>query len=142
MRRPITVTISIVLMASLFGCGGVSESDHRTVVFELEALKGEIAKLHESFDSMKKEYRALERQSYSLAEEVVALQQETAQLKATKGAEPRRPKQDQTPETHKVNAGDTLWSISQQYGIPTARLQKLNDLPNANIKAGQEIRLR
>ena len=46
------------------------------------------------------------------------------------------------PQTHKVQAGETLYRISQRYGITVDQLRKINNLgPNAKIYPGQEIRL-
>ncbi|MEK4425861.1 LysM peptidoglycan-binding domain-containing protein [Solibacillus sp. FSL K6-1523] len=51
----------------------------------------------------------------------------------------------ETPKTHTVKSGETLWAISKKYlgdGSKYTQLAKLNNLPNANdIKAGQVIKL-
>ena len=45
-------------------------------------------------------------------------------------------------KVHKVQAGDTLYRISLQYGISIALLRDYNNLePNATIHPGQEIKL-
>lgn len=47
------------------------------------------------------------------------------------------------PKTHRVQAGDTLYQISQRYGVTLDRLRKINNLgPKAKIYPGQEIKLR
>jgi membrane-bound lytic murein transglycosylase D len=40
---------------------------------------------------------------------------------------------------HKVQHGDTLWSISERYGISYARLKKLNRLRGSVLKKGQKL---
>jgi membrane-bound lytic murein transglycosylase D len=40
---------------------------------------------------------------------------------------------------HKVQHGDTLWSISERYGISYARLKKLNRLKGSVLKKGQKL---
>ena len=45
-------------------------------------------------------------------------------------------------QTHKVRAGETLYRISQRYGITVDQLRTINNLgPNTKIYPGQEIRL-
>lgn len=44
------------------------------------------------------------------------------------------------PRYHKVQKGDTLWSISRQYGdIPVEKIRKLNKLRGNELKAGQKL---
>jgi len=44
------------------------------------------------------------------------------------------------PRYHKVQKGDTLWSISRQYGdIPVEKIKKLNKLRGNELKAGQKL---
>lgn len=46
------------------------------------------------------------------------------------------------PKTHIVQTGDTLYRISQRYGLTVDQLRKFNNLgPNTKIYPGQEIRL-
>ncbi|MGE7021990.1 LysM peptidoglycan-binding domain-containing protein [Solibacillus cecembensis] len=51
----------------------------------------------------------------------------------------------ETPKTHTVKSGDTLWAIAKKYlgdGSKSTQLAKLNNLSNPNlIKAGQVIKL-
>lgn len=55
-----------------------------------------------------------------------------------------QPKRNKAKEaSYSVKKGDTLWSISQQYGIKMKRLKAYNALLNENqIKAGQVLKLR
>ncbi|MCX6356820.1 MAG: LysM peptidoglycan-binding domain-containing protein [Candidatus Aureabacteria bacterium] len=42
------------------------------------------------------------------------------------------------PGTHRVAAGESLWKLSQKYGVPVAELAKANNLkPNASLRVGQ-----
>ncbi len=45
--------------------------------------------------------------------------------------------------TYQVKSGETLWSISQQFGIKMKKLQQLNSLDeNSKLKIGQQLKLR
>lgn len=45
--------------------------------------------------------------------------------------------------THSAREGESLWSVSQEYGVKLAKLAKYNDLPSdARLSAGQRIHLR
>ena len=49
---------------------------------------------------------------------------------------------DWRPQTHKVQKGDTLYSIALNYGFDYRELAQLNNLPDPNvIQIGQELRL-
>lgn len=56
------------------------------------------------------------------------------------------PKKNRNPgpeRTHLATAGQTLYEVSQQYGIRLVKLAKRNDLPkNAVLKSGQSLKLR
>jgi len=44
--------------------------------------------------------------------------------------------------SYKVQSGDSLYSISKKYpGISAATLQKVNELPNSNIRPGQVLKI-
>lgn len=43
---------------------------------------------------------------------------------------------------HTVQKGDTLWNISQRYGVKVDDLKRLNNLPDNNIKLGMVLRIR
>jgi LysM repeat protein len=67
------------------------------------------------------------------------------QQKAPKAITPPAPKKEKkamTPTAHKVQAGETLYRISRQYGISIEQLRTYNKLgPNAKIYPGQELKL-
>jgi len=47
------------------------------------------------------------------------------------------------PETHTVQKGETLWEISEKYGVAVPALTRLNDLKNPDrIYAGQVLKIR
>lgn len=49
---------------------------------------------------------------------------------------------ERNPKYHKVNRGDTIWSIVQKYdGLTVDKLRKLNGIKNDNIKQGQKLRI-
>jgi len=50
---------------------------------------------------------------------------------------------DTDPLFHTVQKGETLWRISQKYGVTVDRLRQLNNLaPDADIYSGTKIRVR
>ena len=45
----------------------------------------------------------------------------------------------ESQEIHKVEKGDTLYSLSRKYGITVEAIRSLNGLPDNNIQVGQEL---
>lgn len=43
------------------------------------------------------------------------------------------------PQTHTVEAGDTLYSLARRYGLTVEALQQLNGLEGTTIRVGQEL---
>ncbi len=43
--------------------------------------------------------------------------------------------------THRVEAGDTVYSIAKRYGISEESLRRINNLPDNNIQSGQILRI-
>jgi LysM repeat protein len=72
-------------------------------------------------------------------------EQTPAQQPAPKAKKPQPPKKEAKaaqPKIHKVQAGETLYRISQSYGIKVDQLRNYNNLgPNTKIYPGQEIKL-
>lgn len=69
-----------------------------------------------------------------------------ANKKSAAKVEQQRPTTSkQTPKTHTVKSGDTLWSIAKKYlgdGSKYTQLAKINNISNPNIiKVGQVIKL-
>lgn len=56
--------------------------------------------------------------------------------------EKKNKKADKGYETHVVRGGESMWSISQLYGIRVSSLMKRNDLVSATVHAGQILKLR
>lgn len=46
-----------------------------------------------------------------------------------------------SPKYHRVQATETLYSISKQYGVSVDQIKKLNRLPNNNISVGRVLRI-
>ena len=45
------------------------------------------------------------------------------------------------PKYHKVQSSETLYSISQKYGVSVDQIKRLNRLPNNNIAVGRLLRI-
>ena len=58
---------------------------------------------------------------------------------------PTTPTQPQEPETpyliYTVQRGDSLWKISQKYGIPVNDIIAFNNLSSVNLQIGDELRI-
>jgi LysM repeat protein len=62
--------------------------------------------------------------------------------KAKKAQPPKKEAKAAQPKIHKVQAGETLYRISQNYGIKVDQLRSFNNLgPNTKIYPGQELKL-
>lgn len=56
-----------------------------------------------------------------------------------------QPKRNKSKSTtvHRAEAGETLWGVSQRYGVKLKKLAQYNDLPvDARLEAGQQVYLR
>jgi peptidoglycan endopeptidase LytE len=138
MHKSIIISLLTVVMVSLGGCGGVSESDHQAVISERDTLKRELGSVEKNIASLKAE-------NDSLRNELEKQKQEVARLMAraaSRQVETKQAKSKETPRFYQVKSGDSLWIISRRYQIPVATLQKLNNLQNSNLKIGQKILLR
>ena len=57
--------------------------------------------------------------------------------------QPKRRKANRKFKAHSVTSGETMWSISQQYGIKLKRLYKMNRMPEGSeVKVGETLYLR
>ncbi len=66
-------------------------------------------------------------------------------VKENKPETPKAPAVKQPPNTvlyHTVGKGDTLYSISRQYGLKPSELKRLNGLDSNIISMGQQLRVR
>ncbi len=144
MHRSTMVLLLTVLTVLFGGCGSVSESDHQMVTSELNALKSELTSLQEGVASLAKEYASLKHENKSLRNELQKQRKEITRLVAREAAKPIEDEEtasEETPRAYKAKSGDTLWSIARRFRVSVATLQKLNDLQDSNIKAGQQILL-
>jgi len=44
-------------------------------------------------------------------------------------------------ETYEVQHGDSLFTVSAEYGVPIAEIRKVNNLTSDNLKVGQKLRI-
>ena len=52
-----------------------------------------------------------------------------------------QPNKEKISQIHKVQKGDTLYSVSRQYDIPIEKLIKINQISNKTIYLGQELKI-
>ena len=52
-----------------------------------------------------------------------------------------QPNKEKISQIHKVQKGDTLFSVSRQYDIPIEKLIKINQISNKTIYLGQELKI-
>ena len=79
---------------------------------------------------------------YNLGKDQWAYGGNGSYLKEIDPSAPSSPKKS-IPSTYKVQAGDTLSSISTKFGVSVAQLQRLNGIKNPNkIYVGQTLRLK
>ncbi len=88
MYKLIIVFLSVGLIASLAGCGGVSESDHQAIVSERDTLNKELVSIQEDVNSLEKEYAVLKEENTSLKNQLMNYRQEVKRLKALSQAKP------------------------------------------------------
>lgn len=136
MYKSIIISLLAVVMVSLGGCGGVSESNFQTVISERDTLKSELRSVQEKVVSLKAENNSLRNALKKKKQEIARLMARAA----SRQVEAKKAKK--TPRFYEVKSGDSLWIISRRFQIPVATLQKLNNLQSSNLKIGQKILLR
>lgn len=52
-----------------------------------------------------------------------------------------QPNKEKISQIHRVQKGDTLYSVSRQYDIPIEKLIKINQISNKTIYLGQELKI-
>ena len=93
MYKSIIISLLAVVMVSLGGCGGVSESNFQTVISERDTLKSELRSVQEKVVSLKAE-------NNSLRNELKKKKQEIARLmarEASRQVEAKQAKSKKTP---------------------------------------------
>lgn len=138
MYKSIIISLLAVVMVSLGGCGGVSESNFQTVISERDTLKSELRSVQEKVVSLKAENNSLRNELKKKKQEIARLMARAA----SRQVEAKKAKSKKTPRFYEVKSGDSLWIISRRFQIPVATLQKLNNLQSSNLKIGQKILLR
>lgn len=135
-----------------------AEKIEKTSITSHKVQKGEtlfsISKLYNiSVDDLKK-MNQLSGSVIHFGDELKLQQPEKAELAkaevskpTVEPAKPEVPKQKTNNEeqiastTHKVNSGETLFSISKKYNISIDDLKKMNQLTSSNIRPGQVLNL-
>ncbi len=69
---------------------------------------------------------------------LVAVKEQPKEVKVSK-SETTEKKKVRTNHSHIVKVGDTLWNISQRYGMKVEELKKLNNILDNKLKVGQEL---
>jgi colicin import membrane protein len=70
----------------------------------------------------------------------IALKEAEEKARA-EAAQKKIPVKSDTPKSHTVEPGETLYSISNRFYVTVEELVKFNNLPNYNIKVGQVLLL-
>ena len=138
MQKSTIILLLAVLVVSLGGCGGVSESDHQAVISERDFLKIKLESIQEETASLKAENDALKNKLEEQKQEIARL----VAREAAEQIEAEKVKSKETPRLYEVKSGDSLWSISRLFQVPVATLKELNNLQDSNINIGQQILLR
>ncbi len=144
MYKLIIVFLSVGLIASLAGCGSVSESDHQIIVSERDTLNKELVSMQEDVNSLENEYAILKQENTSLKNQLMNYKQEEKRLKVMIQAKPgvkEGQKSERSSRIYTIKPGDTLWGIAGQFRIPVAAIQKLNNLESSNLRVGQQLLL-
>jgi membrane-bound lytic murein transglycosylase D len=66
-------------------------------------------------------------------------QRAVAPTRGTRAAAPRAA--GPASDYHTVRAGDSLWTLSQRYGVKVAQLRDWNDLSGSLLRVGQQLRV-
>jgi LysM repeat protein len=139
MRKSTIIILFVFFMTLFAGCGGVSESKYQAVISERDSLSAQLKNLQEELSSVKKENNELKSRLQNQQQELANLRDslETAQAELEKAkAEAKK-----AAQYYKVKPGDSLWSISNQFGITVDQLRQLNNLKGTAIQTGQQLRV-
>jgi len=159
----IIAALAILVLISMFvGSGGDDSALHSGANQRLQQLESRVASLEKISESMKELQEnqqtvqplmvRLDRLESSIAKRISDLDKQFKQFKATrpsggssKGppASAKKQSSKQVVKTHVVQKGDTLYSISKQFGLSLTQLMKLNKLSKGDaIYPGQKLTVR
>ena len=139
MHKSIIILLLTVVIVSLGGCGGVSESDYQKVISERNTLKKKLITLQGDLDFLEKEYNALRKELKEQEQKVFTLRAAAQKIEAKERKSEQTPrfdevKPEEAPPFYEVQPGDSLWTIARQFQTSVTTLKKLNNLENANIR--------
>lgn len=124
----------------------VLENQNQKLQTALERIERMETSINRRIDELRSDVNALGKTASATASGSSAppRSQESSQPAAaspkTTSSQPAAP--EEASKTHTVQAGDTLYSISRQYGVTVAQLRDWNDLPDNTIGVGQKLRIR
>jgi len=82
MHKSIIILLLAVIIVSLGGCGGVSESDYQKVISERDILKRKLITLQGDLDFLKKENNSLKNESKEQEQKVLMLRAAVQKVEA------------------------------------------------------------
>ncbi|MCP5527544.1 MAG: LysM peptidoglycan-binding domain-containing protein [Verrucomicrobiales bacterium] len=137
------------------GLGSVRDIDAerrlQSLMADKEALQGQIKQLEQEkaalaaqLETLRNEARAGSRGSANAAGENPGRNDRatTPRDRSTERAETPPPRQATTPRTHRVQRGETFYSIGRAYGFSADEMIRANPgVPASGLHVGQEVRL-
>jgi len=108
-----------------------------TELKQINRLKGNVIHPHQN---LKIKETAIQQNSSALANNSAVTDAENV-TSALPAENQNREPENTASFVHKVEKGETLFSISKKYGISIDELQKINHLANSNIHPGQKLQI-
>lgn len=107
------------------------------------AEKKQILAIEKKLDRLETDFTSLKIYITSKLDQAIKEMERDEQTAAKQKRPPAQKEQtDVKPKVHKIQAGDSLYLISRQYGLTIEHLRDYNNLePNAKIYPGQELKL-
>jgi LysM repeat protein len=107
------------------------------------AEKNQVLVIEKRLDGLEAEFTSLKIYIASKLDQAIKEMERSEQTAAKQKRPPAQKEQtDVKPKVHKIQAGDSLYLISRQYGLTIEHLRDYNNLePNAKIYPGQELKL-
>jgi len=118
------------------------ENQNQELQSSLERIARMETSINRRIDELRRDMNALGKIPTSASSEKPQSAETSASKPASGPASPDQTTAGEKPVIHRVKAGDTLYSISRQYGISVEELRRKNDLQNNTIGIGQELRIR